>query len=1065
MRTEHPKGFKGSAIVTATLQDGGSDYHLAATNTSASISVIDNQTLPIASFVIRTPTITEGDIAQIDFSLSNSASHYQFPDEGIDVDFTIMQTSSNFLNFRGLSGTGNKSIKFNRLGTISYTLITRALTESNVGTISVTLNEDSTSPAQYQRVAIVNHTKIITVNDIGDGIPILSLSEVNPLASISPIYSVTEGEIWQVKVTIEPPAPYPFTVWLTGTQTGNFLSAENYSSMHDVKTGDDALFVLGTTIDDLKDEADGTISLTLNAQEGYLVDTKNDDVTFAIKDNDDEPTVSFRSSTVFALEDSGNMRFDLQLSRVSEKVVTVNYELENGTAISPGDFDSTNSELVFPIGAKSKHILVPIVDDGENSEDNESFNLKITSATNGQFEGAASEIIATGTIIDNDNTAAKPVIWVNNPGISENVAGGKMAFEVSMSHTLSENVELSFSTSDGSATELGQDYTGISNHAFDIIAGADSATITVDVNTDNIDEFDETFNVILTLVSDNAEFVGKVTTLTAIGTIIDDDSEPILKFAEESVSVDENDEKLSFVVNVVDPKTNQLTISSKDISVEYIAVDHTGQVTNPALENVDFVLTGTKLTIPAGQVNGLITIDLVRTDLKEDDEVFSLVLRNPNNATFGFGFPYLRGIGTITDIDGTDILPTLTVADLANPVVENAGSVDFIVTSTAAKTLMVRYQVSEVNGGDFLTTGQEEIKNISLTFAQAGGIGAFVDTLNILIHDDGIGEANGQIKVTLLAETGIVQTYQVNSDGTEDALATIWDDDAPVISISNAPNITESANAELRFPLTALVSPDTSITIYYTLAESTESGDGNFIASDQEGSGKSQTVDFSSGRTDGHLVIPIESDTMEEGSSAVTVTLEAQPGNLSDANYNLASPNTPATVTILDDDSLPVLSIVDVTNPIAENTGSIDFEVTASLATSLTIRYQASEVNGDDFLDAVNGQEDIKTESLTFAQVGGSGPFVDILSVSIHDDEAGENTGQIEVTLLGETELVRTYRVLADGTEDATATIWDDDAPIISISNAPNITSANAELRFPLTALVSPNTSISITIH
>ena len=1063
VRTEHPKGFSGSAIVTVTLQDGGSDYSLAATNTSASISVIENQSLPIASFVIKTPVITEGDIAQIDFSLSNSASHYLFPDEGIDVDFSIIQTGPNFLNFRGLSGTGNKSIKFNKLGTISYTLITRALTESSTGTISITLNEDSSSPVQYKRALIANHTKSISVNDIGDDIPMLSISEVNPLASISPIYSVTEGEIWQVKVTIEPPAPYPFTVWLTGTQTGNFLSAENYSSMHDVKTGDDALIVLGSTIDDLKDEADGTISLTLNAQEGYLVDKQNDDITFAIKDNDDEPIVSFNSSSVIALEDSGNMRFDIQLSRVSAKEVTINYELENGTAVSPGDFDPANTELVFPVGVKSIPLLVPVVDDGENSEDNESFNLKITSATNGQFEDWASEIVATGTIIDNDNTAAKPVIWVNNPRISENIAGGKMTFEISMSHTLSENVELSFSTSDGTATELGQDYTGISNHAFDIVAGADSATITVDVNTDYIDEFDETFNVIFTLVSDNAEFVGKVATLTAIGTIIDDDRDPILVLAEESVSADENDEKLSFVVNVVDPITKQLIVSSKEISVEYIAVDHTGQVTNPALENVDFVLSGTELTIPAGQSSSMITINLVRTDEKEDDEVFTLVLRNPKNATFGNGFPYLRGIGTITDFDGTDILPTLSVVDLASPVVESTDSVDFIVTATAAKTLVVRYQASEVNGGDFLTTGQEEIKNTSLTFAQAGGIGPYFDTLNVPIHNDEIGEATGQIKLTLLPETGIVKTYQVKSDGTEDAMVLIWDDDAPVISISNAPNITESANTELRFPLAALVSPDASITIYYTLAESTESGDGNFVASGEEGSGKFQTVDFSGDRKDSYLVIPIESDTKEEGGSVITVTLEAQPGNLTDADYDLASPNTPAMATISDDDSLPLLSIAEPANPTAESTGSIDFVVTASVETSLTIRYQASEVNGDDFLNVGKGQEDIKTESLTFAQIGGSGRFVDLLRVSVHDDEIGEDTGQIVVTLLGETEIVKTYRILDDGTEDALATIWDDDAPVISIGNAPDVTElANAELRFPLTALVSPDASITI---
>ena len=90
------------------------------------------------------------------------------------------------------------------------------------------------------------------------------------------------------------------------------------------------------------------------------------------------------------------------------------------------------------------------------------------------------------------------------------------------------------------------------------------------------------------------------------------------------------------------------------------------------------------------------------------------------------------------------------------------------------------------------------------------------------MHDDDLGEATGQIQVTLLAEIGKVRTYRVLSDGTENATAAIWDDDAPVISISNAPNLTELTDSELRFPLTTLVSLNKSILIYYTLEESTE---------------------------------------------------------------------------------------------------------------------------------------------------------------------------------------------------------------------------------------------------
>ena len=87
-----------------------------------------------------------------------------------------------------------------------------------------------------------------------------------------------------------------------------------------------------------------------------------------------------------------------------------------------------------------------------------------------------------------------------------------------------------------------------------------------------------------------------------------------------------------------------------------------------------------------------------------------------------------------------------------------------------------------------------------------------------------------------------------------------------------------------------------------------------------------------------------------EGNSTVTVTLEAQPGQLSNAVYNLDSPNVPATTTVSDDDSLPILSIADVATPAVESTSSIDFVVTSSVASTLMVRYQTSEVNGGDFL-------------------------------------------------------------------------------------------------------------------
>ena len=170
----------------------------------------------------------------------------------------------------------------------------------------------------------------------------------NLLKLVQLITTVNEGEIWQARVAIDPPAPHPLTIWVTGTQTGNILATGRYSSQFDIKTGASEYIILGTTVDDLIDEDDGTLTLTLHAQEGYTVDTTNDndEVSFTIKDDDDAPTVSFVRSHVFSHEDVGNMRFDVQLSAASDKVVTIPYVAEAGTAtvhtdLVPGDFSTS----------------------------------------------------------------------------------------------------------------------------------------------------------------------------------------------------------------------------------------------------------------------------------------------------------------------------------------------------------------------------------------------------------------------------------------------------------------------------------------------------------------------------------------------------------------------------------------------------------------------------------------------------------------------------------------------------------------------------------------------------
>ena len=116
----------------------------------------------------------------------------------------------------------------------------------------------------------------------------------------------------------------------------------------------------------------------------------------------------------------------------------------------------------------------------------------------------------------------------------------------------------------------------------------------------------------------NAEFVGGGSTLTGIGTIQDDDVEPYLVYASDEVSADENDGKLVFTVNVIDPETESITTSGKEISADYISLD---LVRGGARQGTDYHLTGSNLTIPAGQSSGTITLTLVESDIQEATEI------------------------------------------------------------------------------------------------------------------------------------------------------------------------------------------------------------------------------------------------------------------------------------------------------------------------------------------------------------------------------------------------------------------------------------------------------------
>lgn len=154
--------------------------------------------------------------------------------------------------------------------------------------------------------------------------------------------------------------------------------------------------------------------------------------------------------------------------------------------------------------------------------------------------------------------------------------------------------------------------------------------ITIPIKGDLIDEFDEK----LALYLSNANN-GVISTNRTVVTILDNDAPPSLSIGNFSLAEgNSGNTTFNFPVNLS-------AQSEKPIFVQY----STGGGTASA--NQDYVRAQGTLTFPAGQLQGLITVNVIGDLTVEQDETFLAELSDPTNATLGNN----RGTGTIINDD------------------------------------------------------------------------------------------------------------------------------------------------------------------------------------------------------------------------------------------------------------------------------------------------------------------------------------------------------------------------------------------------------------------------------
>ncbi len=469
-------------------------------------------------------------------------------------------------------------------------------------------------------------TQIITYTHNGDS----ATSDTFPLedgAGDTITVNITITPSRSASITVSPSSanedsgtPFVYTVTLSSTnssattvnltRSGTATSGTDYTgavtSVVVPANATSASFSV-TPVADTTVEPDETVIFQVANGTGYSIGNPSSATATIV--NDDYPSASIAVSPASVYENGGNnLVYTVSLSQPSPSALSIGFSV-GGTATSGTDYAAVNSPLVIAAGQTSGTITVSPTPD-TTVEPDETVVISLN-AGSGYTVGSPSS--ATGTILNDDQPALSVNDVSQNEGNSGNTA---FTFTVSLSQPAgSGGVSFDIATANGTAT-AGTDYISSSVNGLTIPAGSSSATFTVQVIGDTLNEPDETFFVNVSNVSGATVADGQ-----GQGTIVNDDAQPSLSIGDVSViEGNSGNTTATFTVTLS-------AASGQTVMVNYGTADGT------ATAGSDYVATSGPLAFAPGTTVQSIAVTIIGDTTVEPDETFTVTLSAASNAT------------------------------------------------------------------------------------------------------------------------------------------------------------------------------------------------------------------------------------------------------------------------------------------------------------------------------------------------------------------------------------------------------------------------------------------------
>ena len=983
--------------------------------TSAAVTVKDNDVAPEISLSASAATVVEGQAASFTITRTNGDTRqymrYLFGLQGDERTLAHLWREDETQLTLDVVTTDD-----DYAGPARRVYAARILPLIRGGFIRVP-EEDS---SQYWTVTGSGQATItVTENDL----PLVGVEQVEQsypeggigrLVGYGDVRFVREGH-----TTDELPVKYRITQNGNSVFIGNAIGVEQTIDI--LADEENRLMTILLAWDD-GDEDDTTVTVeVLVDAENYSIDPDHASATFTVTDRDPPPALSVSDAT--APEGDGEIEFQVSVESTltvpSRREMRVQFYTLSKSAESGRDYTGQLATLVIPPLATSATISVPLLDDALAEED-ETFRLILTGPVNAVFQDNQTQLSATGTITDNEPTVSLSAV---NDTVEE---GEDVVYEFTRTGTATDSLTVYFR---GGPSETSE------QQSVDIPAGQSKARWTVSTEEDELDKPDLTYTAYVIPASWADQPHNYHSAADEVTVTVQDDDLPVVTIAADSEGVHES-YNADFTLTRVGRTDITLTVN--------VTVTRKGS----------FFPSGdppSSVTFPVDSETVTLTVPTVGDSTLEDHGSVTAAIAGGDD--YEAGEP-ASAVTAVADNDRRGVSVAIAAAEAA---VDEGENVVFTLTRTGGQELTaftVRVNVGEVRDHSPWNHNEEELAEFDVLtpyspYGQSGGAlslysekaydvsfaaGSNTAAITIATEDEDHNDGNSYFRAII----PLSGSYRVDPfPGT----AEVWvrDDDIPTVHITpEESEVVEGGDRPLyTFHRTGDTSTDLWVEVdYYSLAR---------YSYGHERSPSSGLHRFRrpilTGRSSSAFNVGFQRFAPIDGSEVYNLVqpwyCETVPGDCGTRpQYRVGSPNSSLIRVLNDAQGVRIEADQDSVTEGEAATFTLTRHGGTPSGRAYAIGVSVGVTQNGQFIDGVpaqtvrfSGFPDVAAQDASLTAT---------FSIPTLDDQVFEADGSIEVVVLSPpaAPLVGEFNYAVSSPGSASVTVEDNDPPTVSISNA-----------------------------